>query len=220
MSELELMESIKYVDENVCQQLELKIRSLEYNYKQHFQYIQEMKPVNALLTKAQSSINSSSQRVTGTKQESTLEQLKRVYDLLSRTDSLTENMKGLLNSRDIRELIALLNTYEKIKQLKEETISYVGDIDQIPAVQTSFKQLQSILHFLIDRVLDLFIADIKRTTEVGICTQFPPNFSALTEVLSELKHIGPAMTLARTYNPIKQKTVISSVVSQFKCFFS
>ena len=42
MSELELLESIKYVDENVCQQLELKIRSLEYNYKQHFQYIQEM----------------------------------------------------------------------------------------------------------------------------------------------------------------------------------
>lgn len=55
---------------------------------------------------------------------------------------------------------------------------------------------------------------------MGICTQFPPNFDALTEVLSELKHIGPAMALARTYNPIKQKTVISSVVSQFKCFFS
>lgn len=66
---------------------------------------------------------------------------------------------------------------------------------------------------MIDRVLDLFITDIKRKTEIGICTQFPPNFSALTEVLSELKHIGPAMTLARTYNPIKQKSVISSVVS-------
>lgn len=36
MSELELIESIKSVDERVCQQLEQKIEKLKHDYKQHF----------------------------------------------------------------------------------------------------------------------------------------------------------------------------------------
>ncbi|CAL6032492.1 Conserved_hypothetical protein [Hexamita inflata] len=208
MSESELIQNLLKADDKICNTISSRVESVLQKYQQPFLNIQEMQPINCMLSKCTDQIQQNSQmKRTQQHGENTLEILKEILKLVSSADNVAEQISAMLQTKNFDDSQYLVEEYQQVMQQKQKLNESLQNLDQLPVVKSSFISLNKNIQILIDKLIEHLINELEQACKTNLVKQFPPDYTHLKQIVYSIDVNTETLKIIKTYNPNKYQEI-------------